>query len=119
MGAKVVHFEIIGKDGEGLKNFFGKLFDWEIDSNNPMNYGLVKGEEGGIGGGIGGVTEEGGSSYATFYIEVDNVQSYLDKAAELGGKIVVPETVIPNMVTFGMFNDPEGNLIGLVKSEGQ
>jgi uncharacterized protein len=117
MGAKVVHFEIIGKDGEGLKKFFGKLFDWDIDSNNPINYGIVKGEEGGIGGGIGSVMQEGDKGYATFYVEVDDVQASLNKAVQLGGNIVVPETVIPNMVTFGLFTDPEGNLVGLVKSE--
>ena len=117
MGAKVVHFEVIGKDGEGLKKFFGELFDWEIDSNNPLNYGIIKAEEGGIGGGIGSVMQEGSAGYATFYVEVENVQVSLDKAAQLGGKIVVPETVIPNMVTFGMFTNPEGHLVGVIKSE--
>lgn len=117
MKPKVSHFEIIGKDGEGLKKFFGELFDWKIDSNNPMNYGIVKAEEDGIGGGIGSVMQEGSDGYATFYVEVDNVQNYLDKAVKLGGSIAVPETVVPNMVTFGMFKDPEGNLVGVVKSE--
>jgi predicted enzyme related to lactoylglutathione lyase len=117
MGAKAVHFEIIGKDGEGLKKFFGELFDWKIDSNNPINYGIIKGEEGGIGGGIGSVMQEGESSHATFFVEVDNVQASLDKIVELGGSVVVSETVIPDMVTFGLFKDPEGNLVGLVKSE--
>ncbi|MFC2088857.1 VOC family protein [Calditrichota bacterium] len=117
MGAKVVHFEIIGKDGEGLKEFFGNLFDWKIDSNNPINYGIVKGEDGGIGGGIGSVTQDGEEGHVTFYVEVDNVQAYLDKAVQLGGKVIVTETVIPGMVTFGLFTDPEGHLVGLVKSE--
>jgi len=117
MGAKVVHFEIVGKDGEKLKKFFGELFDWEIDSNNPMNYGMVTGEEGGIGGGISSVMKDESRGHAIFYVEVDDVNDALNKAEQLGGKIAVPETVIPDMVTFGMFTDPEGNLIGLVKSE--
>ena len=41
MGQPVVHFEIIGKDGEALKSYYSQLFGWEIDSNNPMNYGIV------------------------------------------------------------------------------
>ena len=117
MGAKVVHFEIVGKDGEGLKKFFSQLFDWDIDSNNPMNYGMVAGEEGGIGGGISSVMKDESKGHATFYVEVDDVDVSLRKAEQLGGKIAAPETVIPDMVTFGMFKDPEGNLIGLVKSE--
>jgi len=35
----------------------------------------------------------------------------------MGGKTVVPVTHIPNMVTFAMFTDPEGHLVGLVKDE--
>jgi uncharacterized protein len=58
MGQPVVHFEIIGKDGEKLQSYYSELFGWEIDSNNPMKYGIVPREgnvtpEGiGIGGGV-------------------------------------------------------------------
>ena len=41
MGRPVVHFEIIGKDGDKLNAYYAELFDWEIDSNNPMKYGMV------------------------------------------------------------------------------
>jgi hypothetical protein len=52
MGSPVVHFEITGNDGDLLKKFYGELFEWKIDSDNPLNYGMVAAEEGGIGGGI-------------------------------------------------------------------
>lgn len=42
MGQPVVHFEVIGKDGEKLKSYYSDLFGWEIDSSNPMNYGLIQ-----------------------------------------------------------------------------
>jgi predicted enzyme related to lactoylglutathione lyase len=29
----------------------------------------------------------------------------------------VPVTVIPDMVTFAQFADPEGNVVGIVKNE--
>lgn len=35
----------------------------------------------------------------------------------MGGKTVVPVTEIPDMVTFAQFADPEGNVVGLVKSQ--
>jgi len=34
----------------------------------------------------------------------------------MGGKVVMPETEVPNMVTFALFQDTEGNTVGLVKS---
>jgi len=114
MAAPVVHFEVIGKDGKKLQNFYSKLFDWKINADNPMNYGLVEAGKGGIGGGVGG-SQPGQPGYVTFYVGVPDIKAALKKAESLGGKTVVPETEIPNMVTFGLFADPEGNHVGVVK----
>ncbi|RMI00302.1 MAG: VOC family protein [Calditrichaeota bacterium] len=116
MGAPVVHFEIIGKDADTLFNFYSQLFGWKINADNPMKYGLVDAQGKGIGGGVA-ADPEGQHSHVTIYAEVDDPQAYLDKAEQLGGKTVVPVTEIPGMVTFAMFTDPEGHLIGVVKSE--
>jgi hypothetical protein len=118
MGAPVTHFEIISRNGEQLKEFYSKLLGWEINSNNPMNYGLVQPQGKGIGGGVGSPGPDG-MTHVTFYAEVPDPQATLDKAVSMGGSIVVPVTVIPGMVTFALFNDPDGNRIGIVKSEPQ
>ena len=61
MGQPVVHFEVIGKDGEKLQRYYSELFGWEIDADNPMNYGIIMRDENlspegiGIGGGIMGM----------------------------------------------------------------
>lgn len=116
MGAPVVHFEIMGKNGKKLQEFYSKLFDWKIDSNNPMNYGLVPKEGQGIGGGVG-PTQDNQPGYVTNYIEVPDTDIALKNAERLGGKVVMPTTTIPGMVTYALFSHPEGNLVGLVKSE--
>jgi hypothetical protein len=54
--------------------------------------------------------------YTMFYVEVDDVQAYLDKAAALGGKTLVPPIKIPTG-TFAWFSDLDGNTIGLLKKE--
>ena len=41
MAQPVVHFEVHGKNGKKSQEFYSKLFGWTVDSNNPMNYGLV------------------------------------------------------------------------------
>lgn len=116
MGAPIVHFEVNCRDGKHAQEFYGALFGWDINANNPINYGLVNtGTKKGIQGGVGQVDVDK-SSYVTFYAEVDNLQKYLDRAVLLGGRIVLPVTAVPNMVTFAQFADPEGNVIGLVKS---
>jgi predicted enzyme related to lactoylglutathione lyase len=115
MANQVSWFEVTGKDGAKLQSFYGDLFGWKIDAGNPMNYGMVEGSDGGIGGGIG--ASQDGSTQVTFYVSVDDPQSYLDKVEHLGGSTVVPVTEIPNMVTFAQFADPEGNVVGVVKNQ--
>jgi predicted enzyme related to lactoylglutathione lyase len=111
-----VHFEITGKDGKKLQDFYSGVFNWKVDANNPMNYGIVSNEDtgGGIGGGIS--AGDGGTSQVTFYIEVDDPQAYLDKVTASGGRTVMPVTEIPGMVVLAQFADPEGNIVGLVKA---
>jgi predicted enzyme related to lactoylglutathione lyase len=116
MGNPVVHFEVVGQDGEKLQAFYRDLFDWKLNVMPEMAYGLVEKEDGGIGGGIGKAQD--GPGYVTFYVQVDDPQAYLDKAESLGGKTIVPVTEIPDMVTFALFADPEGHMVGVVKSEG-
>jgi hypothetical protein len=70
----------------------------------------------GIGGGISAAPE--GDGHVTIYVEVEDPQAYLDKAVSLGGRVLMPVTEIPGMVTFAQIADPEGHMIGIVKSEG-
>ncbi len=109
-------FEIVGKDGPALRQFYGNLFGWNIDaSQTGIDYGLVQPAPKGIGGGIGR-SEDGGPGHVTVYVEVDDVQSYLDKAESLGGKTVAPQMDIPGWnLQIAFMTDPEGHLIGLSK----
>jgi predicted enzyme related to lactoylglutathione lyase len=119
MGQPVVHFEVIGKDGSKLQSYYSELFGWNIDADNPMKYGIVKGEDnpsdmGSIGGGIA-TGPDGYGGHVTFYISVPDVEAALQKAESLGGERVMgPETIMGEMV-LGQLKDPEGNLIGLVQ----
>ena len=52
----------------------------------------------------------------TFYVGVDDVTEYLEKAASMGGSVVMPEMEVMEDVVIGIFADPEGQVIGLVKN---
>lgn len=117
MGAPVVHFEIeTAGDATALHQFYAQTFDWQIDADNPMKYGLVRtspDQSEGIGGGIG--PSQDGSSAIRFYIQVDDINATLATIEKAGGKTVMPREVLPGMVTLAMFADPEGNIVGLVE----
>jgi uncharacterized protein len=122
MGQPVVHFEIIGRDGDALQRYYSELFGWEIDANNPMKYGLVQREGNvnpdgiGIGGGIG-AGPDGYDGHVTVYVEVPDVEAALAQAESLGGtRMMGPDEVMEGLV-IGLFTDPEGHTIGVMRSD--
>jgi len=123
MGQPVVHFEVVGKDGDKLHSYYADLFGWEIQADNPMKYGMVDAKSNktangdtGIGGGVG-QGPEGYGGHVTFYVAVPDVEEALQKAETLGGTRVMGPEEIMGMVVLGQFKDPEGNLIGVVKDQ--
>jgi predicted enzyme related to lactoylglutathione lyase len=121
MGQPVVHFEVIGKDGGKLQRYYSELFGWQIDADNPMGYGIVQRDGNtnpdgvGIGGGIGS-GPDGYDGHVTFYVEVPDVEAALAKAESLGGSRMMGPDQVMEGVEIGLFNDPEGHVVGLVKS---
>lgn len=110
MGNPVVHFEIGCRDSQKTQNFYSSLFGWKIAEAGPAAM-IDTGQ--GITGHISALGHEP-FHYTIFYVEVDDVQAYLDKAAKLGAKTLVPPVPIPTG-TFAWMQDPEGNTVGLWK----
>ena len=117
MGNPIVHFEILGKDGEALKSFYSTMFGWKIDSSNPMAYGVVDTDSGGVGVGGGVAASQDGSASSAIYIGVPDIDAKLKEIEAAGGKVTMPKMTIPDMVTFAQFADPEGNVVGLVEDD--
>ena len=127
MGQPVVHFEVIGKDPAGLRDYYGELFGWEFDTSSPvseavsepMNYGFVDGnttsDGTGIPGGVGGGA--GYDGHVIFYVGVPDVEAALRKAESLGGTRRMGPARAPTGLVVGHFTDPEGNLIGVAGTE--
>ena len=113
MAHPVVHFEIGCRDSEATQNFYMNLFGWQTQQMGPAAM-ISTGE--GIGGHITALGHEP-FRYTIFYVQVEDVQAYLDKAKSLGGKMLVPPVEIPTG-TFAWMSDPEGNTIGLWKPKG-
>lgn len=116
MAHGVVHWEIGGRDLARLRGFYGALFGWTTDSGDP-GYALVPGVDGGIGGGLM-QAPPGVPPYVTFYVAVDDLDATLARVKDLGGGVLVPPTPIPGVGGFAMFQDPEGNAIGIIRPDG-
>ncbi|MEA2456863.1 MAG: uncharacterized protein QOI45_3125, partial [Thermoleophilaceae bacterium] len=68
----------------------------------------------GIGGGVTG-GPEGYEGHVTVYVSVPDVEASLAQAESLGGtRVMGPEEVMEGLV-IGLFEDPEGHTIGVIK----
>jgi len=109
----VVHWEIQSQDPGRLHSFYSNVFGWKIDTNNPMNYGMVNsGGGGGIAGGIGG--SQMPESRVLVYAQVPSIDDALSRVSMHGGRTVLPRQDM-GPVIMALYEDPEGNLMGLVE----
>lgn len=116
MARPVVHFEIHGKDRKKLQEFYKALFEWDIEENADLNYGMIAAGTGGPPDGVGGgITESDAAPMVTFYVQVVDPVETLKKAESMGGQTLMPPMDIPGGPTIAQLRDPEGNAIGLVK----
>ena len=118
MGQPVVHFEVIGKDPQQLRDYYGQLFGWEFSPPmGPTDYSLIERHTNadgiGIAGGLGGVPEDY-PGHVTIYVEVPDVEASLAQAAELGGQRLMGPDSVAGGPTIGLFADPQGHVIGVV-----
>ncbi len=114
------HMELTTGDPKKAREFYGKLFSWEFEEvtgGSGMPYIMIgTGRE--PGGGI--MQAPAGVPVAwTTYVLVDKVADSLKKVPELGGKVLFPETEVPQYGKFGIIQDPTGGVIGLWEPFGE
>lgn len=108
----VVAIEIQAREPEKQREFYSKMFNWDISEGPIMRFGA------GIGGpepGPVGVMREGSTPRTVLYVQVLELRASLEKAKTLGGKVVSEPFDVPNGPTIAQIADPEGNTVGLVQ----
>ncbi len=110
----VIHFEIVGKDQGALQRYWSDLFGWKLDTSNPGGYGMTNHEDTGIVVGIGG-TPDRSAGHVTGYVKVDDIDTTLARAVELGGAVVMPKFSPGAGATLALVADPEGHVVGLTE----
>ncbi len=111
MAHPVIHAEIRSADPDATRAFFADLFGWSYSDGAFPGYTFVDtGAEGAIPTAIGPL--QGGADAVLFFIGVEDVAATLAQAEQLGGSIVQPAQTVPG-VTFGVFADAQGHLVGV------
>ncbi len=101
--APIVFFDIAGPDAAKLRSFYSSVFGWSINDQNAIKTGALEG------------TLRQDPAEKIIYMGVPDIDAALKQITDAGGKVAMPRTVIPNVVTFALFTDPAGNRMGLVE----
>lgn len=114
-------YELGATDDEAAKKFYSELLGWTYKEGDAggMNYAEI------TAGGqpVGGVYKMGpeygeAPSHWMAYVAVDDVDASARRVEELGGKVCVPPTDIPNVGRFSVINDPTGATLSLITLKG-
>ncbi|MDT7688808.1 MAG: uncharacterized protein QOJ70_2382 [Acidobacteriota bacterium] len=109
--------ELATTDLESAMTFYKELLGWQI--NESKGAGMIYNEIVVGGAHVGGMykmgPEFGGApSHWMAYVAVEDVDERARQVWELGGKVCVPPTDIPNVGRFCVVNDPTGATISLI-----
>ena len=115
--------ELATTDLESAQNFYKTLLGWGIKESNATGTGMVYNEIVVGGQSVGGVYKMGPEfgqtpSHWMAYVAVEDVDAKARQVWELGGKVCVPPTDIPNVGRFCVVNDPTGATIALITLSG-
>ncbi len=94
------------------------FFGWDFKQFGQQPYWLaVTGpeERQGINGAI--MKKRDSRQLITSYIEVDDLPATLGQIEKNGGKVVVAMTAVPRVGWLAYFQDPDGNMIGLMQND--
>ena len=116
MGRPVAFFEVISADAPRARAFYSELFDWKIEPDEALGgYAMIDtgGGDEALGGGVGS-SQSPGDTGIKIYVQVDDIEGYLERVGKLGGTTVVPPMALPgDHGRIAVFADPDGNVVGL------
>jgi len=100
-------------DPAASRQFYSKLFGWQMDvSGDPQYGGYATAKIGDQGvAGMGPKQDEQQPTVWSLYIGTDDIEALAAKVTEAGGTVVAPPLDIPEQGRMAVFQDPGGAFI--------
>ena len=118
---RFTHFELASNDLEKTAAFYRGVFGWKIEKwEGPIEYWLVTtgdASEPGINGGLMQTDDTFKGTINT--IEVDDIDTAINKVLAHGGELVLPKDVIPGVGYQAYFKDNFGIIVGLHQADAK
>lgn len=111
--------ELVTSDLDAATKFYQELLGWSFrDNPSPAGgtYRTFSLAETMVAGAM--AAPDGVPSGWLVYVAVDDADASAKKLAELGGKVMVPPTTVPDMLRFACASDPAGAAFGILQPLG-
>jgi len=112
MADPISYFEFAGPDAAGLARFYETVFGWKTAPGPFPNYLSVAAD---AGAGLAGGFRQEEKAERVLYVRVADLDGAIAKVVAEGGRVLIPPTLVPGVVHFALFEDPQGNRTGLMK----
>lgn len=104
----VTHFQILSTAPDEHAAFYSGLFGWTVNASNPLGYRQFDtGSDRGIQGGIWPAPPQA-QPFVQMFVEVEDADAAVRRAAELGARILIPVQALPGGGRMAVLLDPLG-----------
>lgn len=115
---RVAHLEISADEPERAVKFYSTIFGWEFHKwDGPEDYWLVKTREGGKADINGGLFRRKGPVGHINTVEVNDLDSFVDRVIENGGKLAMAKMTVPGVGYLAYCQDTEDSLFGMMQAD--
>lgn len=115
MASPVVRFQILSKAPDETAQFYSALFEWTVDAGNSMGYRQIHtGSAEGIQGGIWPAPPQA-PTFVQIFIAVGDVAAAARKAQDMGARLIIPATKLPDGDEMAVLLDPQGMSFAVCK----
>ena len=117
MKNKIWHIEFVTTDKPASAKFYSDLFDWPMETFQPMDYTMTAFPEGETTLAFSPVDEEQGVMPGSIlvYVDVDDIDATIARAKELGAVIFMDKMEIPDVGWMTVIGDPGGSRIAAMQ----
>ncbi|MEZ5337048.1 MAG: VOC family protein [bacterium] len=116
----MIRVDIPSNDLEESREFYSEVFGWEISDNEETGGKILNWvDPAGNTGGITSFVAPGEGRGVVIYLYSDDIDESFKRINRAGGRSIdFTMEIEGGRATVGLFNDPQGNMLGLISPNG-
>jgi predicted enzyme related to lactoylglutathione lyase len=119
MTNSLTHFEIYGEHPAGLAEFYCRVFGWQVEPMEAVDYWRINTGSDEVNTLNGGLTYHAipGLNGWMLYVQVPALDQTVELIQSLGGSVVRPKTAVPRAAWVTIVADPAKNIFGVWQAD--